>query len=304
MYRAIAANKRNTVFIIALFIIIVVLLGLAINAIWGNRDSWPVVTIAVLIGVGIYTLIQYFAAGAESLAISGARQIQKADNPRLYRIVENLAITTGMPMPKVYIIDDPAPNAFATGRDPNHAVVAATTGILDIMTDSELEGVMAHEMGHVQNYDIRVSTLVFGLVVAIGLISDIFLRLSFFTGGNRRDNNNNNGGGGNPIALIIGIASLILAPLVATIVQAAVSRQREYLADATSALTTRNPDALASALLKLNSNARPMRRQNSSMAHMWISDPTGKPNVAERLFSTHPPIADRVKRLGEIGSTF
>jgi heat shock protein HtpX len=304
MYRAIAANKRNTVFIIALFILIIAGLGLAIAAIWGapnDPGSWLPITGAVLVGAGIYSLIQYFAASGEALAISGARQIRKADNPRLYRIVENLAITTGMPMPKVYIIDDPAPNAFATGRDPQHAVVAATTGILDIMTDSELEGVMAHEMGHVQNYDIRVSTLVFGLVVAIGLISDIFLRLSFFTGGNRRDNNNN---GGNPIALIIGIVSLILAPLIAAVVQAAVSRQREYLADATSALTTRNPDALASALQKLNAYGRPMRRQNSSMAHLWISDPTGKPNVAERLFSTHPPIADRVKRLGEIGSKF
>ena len=183
--------------------------------------------------------------------MSGARQIQKADNPRLYRVVENLAITEGLPMPKVYIVNDPAPNAFATGRDPKHASVAATTGILELLTDDELEGVMAHEMGHVKNYDIRVSMIVFGLVVAVGFISDMFLRIAFF-GGNR------NSGGGNPIVLIFGLAAFIVAPLVAGVVQAAVSRQREYLADATGALTTRHPDALASALEKLGAYGRPM----------------------------------------------
>ena len=301
MYRAIAANKRNTVFIIALFIIIIAALGYVASLFLnGGGNPWPI-TIGTLIGAGLYTFIQYFAAGRQALAISGAREIQKADNPRLYRIVENLSITTGTPMPKVYIINDPAPNAFATGRDPNHAVVAATTGILDIMTDSELEGVMAHEMGHVQNYDIRVSTLVFGLVVAVGFIADILLRLSFFTGGG--NNRNNNNGGGNPIVLVLGLVALIVSPIVAGIVQAAVSRQREYLADATGSMTTRNPDALASALQKLAAYGRPMKRQNSSMAHMWIADPN-KPGVVEKLFSTHPPIAERVKRLGEIGRSF
>jgi len=198
----------------------------------------------------------------------------------------------------VYIIADPAPNAFATGRDPKHAVVAATTGLLELMDDAELEGVMAHEIGHVQNYDIRVTTMVFGLVVAIGFLSDILLRMSFFSGGNRNNNN-----GGNPIVLILGLASIIIAPLVAGVVQAAVSRQREYLADATGAMTTRHPDALASALQKLEEYGRPMRRQNTSMAHMWISDPT-KPGIIDRLFSTHPPISERVKRLGEIGRGF
>jgi heat shock protein HtpX len=242
-------------------------------------------------------VFQYFAASSQALSLSGAVQIQKADNPRLYRIVENLSITTGMPMPKVYIINDPAPNAFATGRDPEHASVAATTGLLELMTDAELEGVMAHEIGHVQNYDIRVSMIVFGLVVAVGLISDIALRFTLF-GGSR-----NNNGGGNPVMLIVGLAALIIAPIVATVVQAAVSRQREYLADATGSLTTRHPDALASALEKLAAYSRPMQRQNSTMAHMWISDPT-KPGIMDKLFSTHPPIAERVKRLGEIGSTF
>ncbi len=174
------------------------------NYLWGGgQEGGYGVFIAFVIGAGIYTVIQYFAASSQALAITGAQQIQKADNPRLYNIVENLSITTGLPMPKVYIINDPAPNAFSTGRDPKHASVAATTGILDLMDDSELEGVMAHEMGHVQNYDIRVSTIVFGLVVAIGFIADILLRLSFFGGLGGGRNNNNNGGGGNPIVLVL-----------------------------------------------------------------------------------------------------
>jgi heat shock protein HtpX len=199
-------------------------------------------------------------------------------------------------MPKVYIVNDPAPNAFATGRDPQHASVAATTGILEILTDDELEGVMAHEMGHVKNYDIRVSMIVFGLVVAVGFISDLFLRIAFF-GGNR------GGGGGNPIVLVFGLAAFIVAPLVAGVVQAAVSRQREYLADATGAMTTRHPDALASALEKIGAYSRPMVRQNTTMSHMWLADPN-RPGFMAKLFSTHPPIPDRVARLKTIGSGF
>ena len=198
-------------------------------------------------------------------------------------------------MPRVYVIDDPAPNAFATGRDPKHASVAATTGLLEIMTDRELAGVMAHEMGHVKNYDIRVSTIVFGLVVAVGFIADILLRMAFW-GGNRNNN-------GNPIMLVLGLAAMVIAPLVAAVVQAAVSRQREYLADATGALTTRDPEALASALQKLGDYARPMRRQNSTMAPLYISDPM-KPGVMDRMFATHPPIPERVKRLIENSTRF
>jgi heat shock protein HtpX len=296
VYRAIAANKRNTVFIIALFLVLIAVLGYAASLLTGGSPL-PI-TIGTFIGAGLYSLIQYFAASGQALAISGAREIQKADNPRLFRIVENLSITNGMPLPKIYVIDDDAPNAFATGRDPKHAVVAATTGLLAIMDDDELEGVMAHELGHVQNYDIRVSTIVFGLVVAVGFIADILLRFSFF-GGNR----NNNNGGGNPLLLVFGIAALVVSPLVAGIVQAAVSRQREYLADATGALTTRHPEALASALGKLATYGRPVRRQNSSMAHMWIADPN-KPGLIDRLFSTHPPLAERVERLHTIGGGF
>ncbi|TXN31145.1 M48 family metalloprotease [Lacisediminihabitans profunda] len=295
MYRAIAKNKRNTVFIILLFIVIIGGLGWLAGAIYGS----PAITIWTLVIATVYAVIQYFAASRLAISISGGQEIQKADNPRLYRIVENIAITDGLPMPRVYIVNDPAPNAFATGRDPAHAYVAATTGLLDIMDDSELEGVMAHEMGHVQNYDIRVSMIVFGLVVAIGFIADIFLRLSFF-GGRSNDRNN---GGGNPVVLIFGIAAMIVAPLVAAGVQAAISRQREYLADATSAMTTRNPDALASALQKLGEFGRPMRRQNSSTSHLWISDPS-RPGFMSRLFSTHPPLPDRIARLHKIGGEF
>ncbi len=306
MYRAIAANKRNTVFIIALFLVILAAIGFAVNYLWGGGRSGNYgIFIAVVIGAGIYTLIQYFAASSQALALTGAREIQKADNPRLYRIVENLSITTGLPMPKVYIINDPAPNAFSTGRDPKHASVAATTGILDLMDDSELEGVMAHEMGHVQNYDIRVSTLVFGLVVAIGFIADILLRFSIFGGfggGNNR-NNNSGGGGGNPVILILSLVALVLSPILAALIQAAISRQREYLADASSAMITRNPPELESALKKLGDYARPVAKQNTSMAHMWIADPN-KPGLMTKLFGTHPPIPDRIARLEKIGGTF
>lgn len=299
MYRAIARNKRNTVFIIALFFLLVVAIGFVANLIWGgdpfSTGNWTI-TIATVIGAGIYVVIQYFAGSGEALAMSGARQIEKADNPRLYRVVENLAITKGLPMPKVYIVNDPSPNAFATGRKPELASVAATTGLLDLMTDSELEGVMAHEMGHVENYDIRLNTVVFALVVAIGVIADILMRMMWF-GGGRRNNNSN------PIMLIVGIAALVISPIVAALIQSAISRQREYLADATGAMTTRHPEALASALHKLGEYGKPMKRQNSTMAHMWFGAPA-KPGVMSRLFSTHPPIADRVQRLLDNATKF
>lgn len=288
MYRAIRQNKINTVLIVVLFLAIIG--GLGALAAWIYQDT--VIVVVTLVIAAAYALIQYFAASRQALAMSGAHEIQRGDHPRLWNIVENLAITTGTPMPKVYVIDDPAPNAFATGRDPEHAAVAATTGLLEMMTDSELEGVMAHELGHVRNYDIRVSMIVFGLVVAVGFIADMLLRLAFFGRGNN-----------NPITLVFGLVAMLVAPLVAGVVQAAISRQREYLADATGALTTRHPDALASALHKLSEYGAPMQRQNTTMAHMWISDPV-KPGFMDRLFSTHPPIPDRIRRLLKIGETF
>lgn len=288
MYSAIRRNKINSVLIIVLFIAIIGGLGWLASAIY---QSWAIVVWVVVIAVG-YALFQYFAAGRQTMSLSGARRITEAENPRLYRIVENLAITTGTPMPEVYIVNDPAPNAFATGRDPEHAMVAATTGLLDLMTDPELEGVMAHELGHVRNYDIRVSMIVYGLVVAVGMIADVLLRMAFFS----RNNSN-------PVMLVFGLVAMLVAPLVATMVQLAVSRQREYLADATGALTTRHPDALASALHKLNEYGRPLQKQNSSMAHLWIADPL-KPGLTQRLFATHPPIAERIRRLLDMGGKF
>ena len=291
MYSAIARNKRNTVFIIIFFLLIIGGLGWLAGVIYNS----PSMVITTLIVASLYALFQYFMAGRQAISMAGGIEVTSVtDHPRLWRVVENLSITTGTPMPKVYIINDPAPNAFATGRDPEHAIVAATTGLLEIMDDSELEGVMAHELGHVRNYDIRVSMIVFGLVVAVGFIADMFMRMAFFG----RNNNN-----GNPLVMVFGLVAMLVAPLVASMVQMAVSRQREYLADATGALTTRHPEALASALLKLESYGRPMQRQNSSMAHLWIADPL-KPGIMDRLFSTHPPIAERVERLRTMGGTF
>lgn len=284
MYSAIAANKRNTLFIMAVFIGLVSGIGYLISLYFGNTS----ITLWVVIGAFVYALIQYYAAGSLAVMSTGATEIQKADNPRLWRIVENLAITDGLPMPKVYIVDDPAPNAFATGRDPKHALVAATTGIMDVMNDRELTAVMAHEMGHVKNYDIRVSMIAFGLVSAIGILSDVAMRMFFF--GDNRERNIH------PIVLIIGIVLIILAPVAAALVQMAISRQREYLADATSALTTRDSEGLASALEKLEQFGRPMKRQNSSTAHLFFSNPL-KSGFFSKLFSTHPPLQDRIARL-------
>jgi heat shock protein HtpX len=295
MYSAIAANKRNTVFIIIFFVLLIG--GLAT---WAGYATGYGSSAFMIIGfVALYALIQYYAAGAFAVAASGAVEITKADNPRLWRTVENIAISEGMPMPKVYLIKDEAPNAFASGRDPMHAVVAATTGLLAIMDDNELQGVMAHEMAHVKNYDIRVSTIVFGLVSAVGILADFFLRMAFFSSNSRgRDN------GQLAIFMIaIGIVAWIISALIGPIISAAVSRQREYLADASGAEITRFPEGLQGALGKLRDYGRPMRKASSSMAHMYISDPV-KPSVAERLFSTHPPLDKRIERLGAIGGKF
>ena len=285
MYGAIAANKRNTVIIMAAFVGLISAIGYVVSLFYGNTS----IAYWVIAGSIVYALIQYFAAGQLAVAATGAQEIEKKDNPRLYRIVENLAITIGIPTPKVYIINDPAPNAFATGRDPKHAIVAATTGILDVMDDRELEAVMAHEMGHVQNYDIRVSMIAFGLVSAIGILSDIALRMFFFGGDNRERNIN-------PIILAVGVVLIILAPIMAALIQMAISRQREYLADATSAMTTRDSEGMIMALRKLEKAGRPMQHQSSSAAHLFFSNPL-KPGFFANLFSTHPPLEERIARL-------
>lgn len=291
MYQAIAANKRNTIVIIALFLAIIAGLGWLFSAYYGSSGIF----FGTLVGAAAYAIVQYFLAARMALSMNGAKEIQKNDNPRLYRIVENLAITNGMPMPKVYVVDDPAPNAFATGRDPDHAHVAATTGILELMSDRELTAVMAHEMGHVQNYDIRVTMIVFGLVSAIGLIADMFTRMMWFSDSDNRPSN--------PIFLVLAVVAALLSPFVAMLVQAAVSRQREYLADATGAMTTRDTDGLASALEKLGSVSTATQRQNTSTAHLFFANPL-KASALRNAFSTHPPIPERVARLRAMGDKF
>lgn len=293
MYRAIAENKRNTFLIMGLFVIFVGAVGWVADYLSGGDGSVGVMVVSI---AAVYALIQYFLASKLAIMMSGAHEIQKKDNPKLYRTVENLSITLGLPMPKVYIIDDSAPNAFATGRSPQTAIVAATTGLVEIMNDKELEAVMAHEMGHVQNYDIRLSMIVFGLVSAVGIISDIALRMMFFGGDRDRDN-------GSAIASIVGIIVIILAPIIAILVQFAISRQREYLADASGCMTTRYPDGLISALEKLEKTGTAMKRQNSSMAHLYFSNPLSG-NFINKLFSTHPPIEDRIARLQKMSSKF
>lgn len=292
MYKAIAANKRNTVIIMTVFVGLLGAIGWAFSYVQGSNTSLAYWVIGAAL---VYALIQYFAASKLAVAMTGATEIEKKDNPRLYRIVENLAITTGLPTPKVYIIDDPAPNAFATGRDPNHALVAATTGILEIMNDRELEAVMAHEISHVRNYDIRVSMIAFGLVSAIAVLSDIALRMMFFN--DRRENNSN------PIVLIVGIVLIVLAPIIAMLIQMAISRQREYLADASGSMTTRDSEGLASALEKLQTYGRPMQRQNTASAHLFFSNPL-TPGFFSKLFSTHPPLEERIERLRKNANKF
>jgi len=284
MYSEIATNKRKTVFIMLGFVIFVGLLAWLFSEFVGGT---PYLTIGVLVGAIIYALFSYFTGSKIALAVNGAKEIQKKDNPRLWRMVENLAITEGLPMPRVYIMDDPALNAFATGRDPNHAAVCATTGILDALEDSELEGVLAHELGHIKNYDIRVSMIAFALTTVVSLIADFILHMVWF-----RDNDNDTPA----IFYIFGIVAALIAPIVASLIQLAVSRRREYLADATGALTTRYPEGLARALEKIAQQGSATRRSNTSTAHLFFANPLKSGGISN-LFSTHPPIADRIARL-------
>ncbi|WP_369000161.1 M48 family metalloprotease [Candidatus Nanosynbacter sp. TM7-074] len=284
MYNAVSQNKRNTILIMSVFVIIIGVIGLFIGA---ATDSYSLALIIFICAI-LYAWLQYFIADKLSMMMTGAQEISKNDAPELWQVVENLSIASGMPMPKVYIIDDPAPNAFATGRDPNHAIVGATTGLLEIMDKRELEAVMAHEMSHVRNYDIRVSMIAFGLVSAIGLFADLALRMMFYSDDRDREVN--------PIVYALGLVVVILAPILATITQLAVSRQREYLADASGVLLTRDTEGLASALEKLRQFGRPMQKQSSSTANLFMNNPL-KPGFFSKLFSTHPPLEDRITRL-------
>lgn len=290
MYSDIAANKRRTIYIMAIFIVFIVLIVWIFNKAFGGS---PDIFIGAIIGSFIYVLITYYGGPAMSLAVNGAKPIEKKDNPRLWRVVENLSITDGLPMPKVYIMNDSSPNAFATGRGPSNASVCVTSGLLEIMNDQELEGVLAHELGHVKNYDIRVSMVAFALTAVISLLADIILRVTFF-GGDRE-------GEDNQLFFLLGIVAAILAPIIATMIQLAISRQREYLADATGALTTRYPEGLISALQKIQRTGSVARVQNTSTAHMFFVNPLKAHSLAN-LFSTHPPIDERIKRLEDMGS--
>ena len=292
MYKQIAENKRRTVYIIIGFVLMVGVIASLFSCVYND----PFIAVWTVIVSIVYAVIQYYAAGSLTMVMTGAKEITKKDNPRFYNIVENLSITTGLPMPKVYIIDDKAPNAFATGRDPKHAAVAATTGLLDIMNDKEVTAVMAHEMSHVKNYDIRVSMIVFGLVCVIGLISDLAFRMMFY--GNRQRNNE-----GSPVGYVLVLIAAVLSPIVASLAQMAVSRQREYLADASAVNITRYPEGMIDALKKLQSHSTPMKSQNVAAEAMYINNPLRK-GFFSNLFSSHPPIEKRIERLEHGKKTF
>ncbi len=290
MYKQIAANKRNTVLLILGFVILISFIGGVFAYFF---DDLSIIVYTLLLA-SIYTLIQYYLSPSLAVMMTGAKEITKKDNRRLYNTVENLSITTGLPMPKVYIIDDAAPNAFATGRDPKHAIVAATTGLIDIMDDTELTAVMAHEMSHVQNYDIRISMITFGLVCFVGLISDIGIRLLAY---NKKEEERS------PVGIIIIVITSIFAPIAASLAQMAVSRRREFLADISAVKITRYPEGMIAALKKLDEHARPMRHQNPATSAMYINNPMKKNSIA-KLFSTHPPIEERIERLERAKTSF
>lgn len=251
-------------------------------------ESYIIFPIAVIFS-SVSALAGYYKGDKVALMSSGAKEIAKEDNPYVYRMVENMAITAGLPTPRVYIIDSPAMNAFATGRDPEHASIAVTTGLIGSLENEELEGVIAHELSHIKNYDIRLMTIVVVLVGMISLIADMFWRTSL---SGRRSSNNKSGG----LFLIIGLILLILSPIIAEIIKLAISRKREYLADASGALLTRYPEGLAKALEKISESNVPLKRASSATAHMFIANPFKKKSIMN-MFSTHPPAQDRIAKL-------
>ena len=287
MYTQIASNKRKSLLLVFGFVALVAVL----DYVFARAFNQPSLFVPIVIAAIVYAAISYFFSAQIALGMSGAQPIEKKDAPDLYRAVENLTIAAGLPMPKVYIIDDPSPNAFATGRDPNHAVVCVTSGILPLLEKDELEGVLAHELSHVGNYDIRFMAIVVALVSVVAVISDLFLRVSFWNRNSREE--------GNQLFFILGIIGALLAPLVAALIQFAVSRQREYLADASGALLTRYPEGLARALQKISKNPEPMQHANSATSPLYISSPLKGRSLAG-LFDTHPPIEERIKRLREM----
>jgi heat shock protein HtpX len=293
MYNQITDNKRRSLFLMIIFAVVIVLLGWVLNKLYGAGGN-GILLISILMAVGM-NLFSYYAGDKVAVSSAGAVQIEMKDSPYLWRLVENLCITAGLPMPKVYIIPDTSINAFAAGRDPQHALVAVTKGAIDKLTNEELEGVLAHELAHIKNYDIRVMTIVIICVGIIAFMADALLRGQLF---HRRSSSENNNNG---IFLIVGLLLAILAPLSAHLIQLAVSRKREYLADASGSLLTRYPEGLACALEKIKNDAQPLQKNNRAMAHLYISDPTASfKEKISGLFSTHPPINDRIAKLRQM----
>lgn len=291
-YTEISKNKTYSVLLVFIFLIVIIGLGWFASQMYNN----PVILFGAVIFSSVSALISYYFSDRITLAISGAHQIDLKTQPQLYQLVENLTIAAGLPMPRVYIIEDTAMNAFATGRNPQNAVVCVTTGLLQRLEKTELEGVLAHELSHIGNYDIRFMTLVVVLVGIITLLADWMLRLSFFASS---DDDNN---GKNPIFMLAGIVLIIVSPLVAMLIQLAVSRKREFLADASGALITRYPEGLASALEKIAGDKEPLEAANKATAHLYIANPLKEHEGDSQswfasLFNTHPPIEERIKRL-------
>lgn len=292
MYSQITANKRKTWLLLSFFTSFVMGVGWIFSQ---TTEAGPfALIIAVVIAVSM-SLTGYYKGDKLALATHRAKRIVKEDNPYVYRMLENLAITAGIPMPKLYLINDPAPNAFATGRDPEHASVAVTTGIIERLKNEELEGVLAHELSHVKNFDIRIMTLVVILVGIVALMADFFLRMQLYGFGRR---NSRSGGNAQAIILIIGVVLMILSPIIAQLIQLSVSRKREFLADASGALLTRYPEGLARALKKISTYTGDMKTANHATAHLFFSSPfRNTKKKLNRLFMTHPPIEKRIEAL-------
>ncbi len=287
LYTQQSKNVSKTWLLMGLFLVIIVGIGYFFSQYYGN----PNILYFFIIFSVVMNVVSFWYSDKIALSMNHAQEIKKENAPELWNIVENLSITAGLPMPKVYIIQDPAPNAFATGRNKEHAVVAVTTGLLGILNKNELEGVIAHELSHIGNRDILLSTVVVVLVGFISIAADMFMRSMLFGGG--RDRDSENGGG---ILMIVGVLLSILSPIFATLIQLAISRKREFLADASGALLTRYPEGLASALQKISQYSKPMKYANTATAHMFISNPFSTKKVVA-LFATHPPVEARIKAL-------
>lgn len=295
IYAQIASNKRNSLFLMLLFTLVITLLGWVAGEMTGMGTG--LIFFAFMFAI-FSAWIGYYNSDKMVLAISGARQVDLGVNRELYHLVENLCIATGLPIPKVYVIEDSAPNAFATGRDPEHAVICVTTGLLQKLDKREIEGVLAHELAHIQNFDIRFMMLVTVMVGVIALLSDMMLRWTLWGGRGRRRNNDNGGGQLQLIFLLAGLVLAILAPIIAALIKMAISRKREYLADASAALMTRYPEGLARALEKISSDTDPLEAANKATAHLYIDNPLKEhKSWLNNMFSTHPPAGERIKRL-------